>query len=87
MSEAEWRAQLAPGDLCDHNDLADEEGAQEADPEDGRPARKPRWREARVLAVNADDNTVVVGWRGVPGHSVTLPRDSDLLAKPYVTHA
>lgn len=82
MSEAEWRAQLAEGDLCDHHDLAEEEGAQEEDPDEGRPARKPQWREARVLKVNEDD-TLVVGWRGVHGHAVTLARSSELIDKPY----
>lgn len=82
MTEDEWRAKLAAGDLCDLHDLAEEEGAQEADPEEGRPARKPLWREGRITEVNAD-NTVTATWRGVVGHSMVLPRDSPLLAKPY----
>mmetsp|Transcript_1049 Transcript_1049/g.3541 ORF Transcript_1049/g.3541 Transcript_1049/m.3541 type:complete len:1393 (-) Transcript_1049:213-4391(-) len=96
MTSEEWLAQLSPGDFCDHYDAGEEEKKEEEKKEDGeekvkedvdpnveeKPPRRAGWREASVLEMH-DDGTITIAWRGVPGHSVRLPKDSDLIAKTF----
>jgi ubiquitin carboxyl-terminal hydrolase 4/11/15 len=44
---------------------------------------KPKWREAVVTSVDADDKIVVELRGGAKGENFTLARDSERIAKPY----
>mmetsp|Transcript_18225 Transcript_18225/g.47568 ORF Transcript_18225/g.47568 Transcript_18225/m.47568 type:complete len:1305 (-) Transcript_18225:193-4107(-) len=88
-AESEWKMkeEAAKADAKENakqDDKKDdkEDGADDKEKEETEEEPEEKWREARVRAVNAD-GTIVVGWRGVPRHSVTLPRESELISKPF----